>query len=353
MERETERPPKNTSYPKQQRTPTKEYNKESHGSRIKAYPSKKKNVIITPESFEADLKRELSETNDLQNGLLKDMNESVETIKQMRENNEEKGKEIRRNTIIQSEYNEYVTTLDIETERYLSLHQSELNQRFEELKKIETVSNSLHLVDIEQMNEKIVTIDHSLPQMEKQAKERQELLKELESYQHSIIRTLEKLKKQTSEEIEMEEKEQPKQSHYRSYAADIEAILNLANGELLLSYLQTITIGEFCEINFTQPVLLSLISNIVSNITTQHIEIRLSYLLLSLKLLNKMAISPRYVDLFRNIQKTFVSFSMLINHENCYKAVLTILFMCEDIIRCLEAKKDIVTESSSSSSDQK
>ena len=343
MERET----KNNSYPKQQRTPTKEHNKENHGSRLKTFSSKKKNIMITPESFEADIRRELSETNDLQNGLLKDMNESIESIRQMRENNEEKGKEIRRNTIIQNEYNEYVTILEIETERYLSLHKSELNQRFEELKKMENVSTSLHLVDIEQMNEKIATIEHSLPQMEKQAKERQELLKELETYQHSIIRTLEKLKKQTSEEIENEEKEQPKQSKYRSYAADIEAILNLANGELLLSYLQTITIGEFCEIQFTQPVLLSLISNVVSNLTTQHIEVRLSYLLLSLKLLTKMAISPRYVDLFRNIQKTFVSFSMLLNHENCYKSILTILFMCEDIIRSLESKKEVISDSSS------
>ena len=280
----------------------------------------------------------MSEINDLQKGLIDDITKTTEEVKQLRERNEMKSKEIKRNLIVQNEYNEFITIMETETERYLSTYQTTIQERLQELNYLEHITSSIKLINKDELTNRIVSMEHSLPQIEKETKEKLSLIKTLEEYQHAMIRTLEKLQKQTDDEIEKEKKEEHL-SKYKNYAADIETILYLENGELLLSYLQTINIDDFCEIEFTQPVLLSLISNIVSNLSTEFIEVRLSYLLLSLKLLQRTAIHYRYIELFQNIQKTFISFSMLIYHENCYKSILTILFICEDIIRTLESMK--------------
>ena len=72
---------------------------------------------------------------------------------------------------------------------------------------------------------------------------------------------------------------------------------------VLLSYLQTISIDKFCEIQFSQPVLLSLISNIVSNLSTEFIEVRLSFLLLSLKMLKQTKFSQKtQAFIFGNVE---------------------------------------------------
>lgn len=320
-----------------QSTPTK-HNPKEHYSRVKSY-SKKQKTVITAETFENDIKREMTEVNDLQKGLLEDISKVKDDIKQMREINEEKSKEIKRNVIIPNEYNEYTTIMETETERYLSMYQTTLEQRLKELSTIEEISLSIQIINKDDLNKRINTIEESIPQIEIQTKEKQNILKTLEEYQSAISRSLEKLHKQTTEELEQQELENIS-SEYRSYAADIETILNLGNGDLLLSYLETIHIDKFCEIQFSQPVLLSLISNIVSNLSTEYIELRLTFLLLSLKLLKQSNIHSRYIDLFKDIQKTFISFSSLIHYENCYKAILTILFMCEDIIRNLESNKN-------------
>ena len=324
----------NPNYNRQQ-TPTKHHSKE-HYSRLKQYPKKQKSVI-TPDSFENEIKRELTEVNDLQKGLLDDLIKTSEEIKQMRENNEEKSKEIKRNVIVPNEYNEYTTVMETETERYLTAFKTTLEQRFNELSVIEEITTSIKIIDKDEINKRINSIEQTIPHIEEETKEKQQILKTLEEYQSVISGTLEKLNKQSQEE--MKQQEQNISSEHRSYAADIETILYLENGDLLLSYLQTISIDKFCEIQFSQPVLLSLISNIVSNLSTEYIEVRLSFLLLSLKLLKQSNVNHRYIELFQNIQKTFISFSMLIHHENCYKSILTILFMCEDIIRTLETQK--------------
>ena len=320
-----------------QSTPTKHHPKE-HFPRPQKYPKKQK-TVITADTFENEIKRELTEVNDLQKGLLDDLTKAKDDVKQMRENNEERSKEIKRNVIVRNEYNEYTTVMETETERYLTQYQTTIEQRFNELTTIEGITSSINIIDKDEITQRLNSIEQSIPQIEEETKEKQNVLKTLEEYQSAISRTLEKLQKQTNEEIEHQQKEEQLSEH-RSYAADIEIILYLENGELLLSYLQTIDIDEFCQIQFTQPVLLSLISNIVSNLTTEYIELRLCFLLLSLKLLQQSPIHYRNIELFQNIQKTFISFSMLINHENCYKSVLTILFMCEDIIRLLELQKN-------------
>ena len=324
----------NQNYNRQQ-TPTK-HHPTKHFQRNQQHSKQKQK--ITTESFENEVKKEMSEINDLQKGLIDDITKTTEEVKQMRERNEMKSKEIKRNIIVQNEYNEFITIMETETERYLSTYQTTIQERLQELNYLEHITSSIKLINKDELTNRIVSMEHSLPQIEKETKEKLSLIKTLEEYQHAMIRTLEKLQKQTDDEIEKEKKEEHL-SKYKNYAADIETILYLENGELLLSYLQTINIDDFCEIEFTQPVLLSLISNIVSNLSTEFIEVRLSYLLLSLKLLQRTAIHYRYIELFQNIQKTFISFSMLINHENCYKSILTILFMCEDIIRTLESMK--------------
>ncbi|EKE42053.1 hypothetical protein ENUP19_0051G0042 [Entamoeba nuttalli] len=281
------------------------------------------------EQIERNCRTEMEQVNRFQLDILDKVVKGKQFIKELHQKCDEDAIIMKRDYIPHTDQIQLTTYTDIDSKVFIQKYQNDIEHSQIEMDKIQNIVNEMQKIDSARILTKIQTTEQLLPSINQIILEKQKMLNELKQNQMNLNSFIEQLNTQNSSI-------QIKDSKHRSIALDIEEILLINNHALLLSYLQSIPVDIFCQTTFKTEVLLSLLTFLVSNLSTELIEIKLSFILLTLKNLNIKKVPKPYLSLFKDIQQTFLSFKEMLYYENYYKAIMWILYLCEDMIEALQ-----------------
>ncbi|KAL7712666.1 Uncharacterized protein QTN25_009681 [Entamoeba marina] len=266
------------------------------------------------------------EVNTFQKALIEKIDETRDFVHVLHENFSKDEITIIRDYIPHNDQIQLNTHTQMNGATFVNNQCSSIDEAISNMDAIQATIQQVQSVKMNAMVSQQQQIEKLLPSIAQLTSEKITLVQELEQTQNVIRDSLEQL------HIKSEEPHQTKHSTIRSVAHDLEECLNLENEHLLLAYLQSIGVETFCETAFQPEVVLSLISHLVTYLSVESIEIKLSYILLSLKKLKSVKIPKKHYGFFRDIQSTFLSFKELLNKPQYYQIVLMVLFTCEEFL---------------------
>ncbi|ELP88348.1 hypothetical protein EIN_227710 [Entamoeba invadens IP1] len=271
-------------------------------------------------------KNEIEEVSRLQADVIDKVNGAKQFVKEQKEKCVADTIIMKRDYIPHTDQNQLVAHAMIEAETFIDKHETTVNNGIKNMDKLKKRIEDVQKVDIIGLNEKLTEISQITENLRIEVLEKEKKMSELSVSYQNLKETFEKVK-----ELQKTKNVLIKQIK-RSLGKDLEQVLDFKNEALLLSFLQSIDIDEFCQTKLKPEVLLSLISYLVYDMSTDNIETKLTFILLSLHSLKVEEVPKKYVPFFKEVQQTLLSFRELLAFKECHESVLMILFVCEEFI---------------------